>query len=180
VLTYARERGLPAVAMCVSNTFGPRDWQPNHGKLVQYAALGKMPFYIKGLTMEVVGIEDVADAFLLAAERGRAGERYIISERHMSWQELLETAATSVGAKPPRIGIPLSVVYGGAKVAGVIARLLRREGPTGHGIRMLDLMPEADHGKATRELGWEPRPTEESIRRAAQFYLDHAKEMGAK
>lgn len=178
VLEYARERGLPAVAMCVSNTFGPRDWQPNHGKMVQYAALGRMPAYIKGLTMEVVGIEDVAEAFLLAGERGTPGERYVISDRLMSWRELMETAATAVGARPPRIGIPLAVVYGATRVAGVVARLLGRALPGADGIRMIDLMPAADHGKATRELGWQPEPTAESIRRAAWFYVEHADELG--
>ena len=79
VLDYARNRGLPAVALCVSNPYGPLDWQPHQGLMVKMAALGKMPVYVKGVSTEVVGIEDVADAFLLAAERGRVGERYIIS-----------------------------------------------------------------------------------------------------
>lgn len=181
VLRYARERGLPAVAMCVSTPFGPGDWQPNHGKMVQYAAFGKVPVYIKGLAMEVVGIEDVAEAFLLAGERGRVGERYIISEAQMSWRDLLETAATAVGAKPPRFGVSLSAVYAAIRAAGAVARLLRRElSMNANGIRLLELMPRADHGKATRELGWHPRPTAESIQRAARFYLDHREEMAAK
>src|SRR3954454_24080654 len=78
VLRYARERGLPAVAMCVSNPYGPGDWQPTpHGGMVKAAALGKMPGYVRGVAAEVVGIEDAPAAMLLAAERGRTGERYI-------------------------------------------------------------------------------------------------------
>ncbi len=94
VLRYARDRGLPAVAMCVSNPYGPLDWQPHQGLMVKMAALGKMPAYVKGVSTEVVGIEDVAEAFLLAGERGRVGERYIISESFMSMREMLETAAS--------------------------------------------------------------------------------------
>ena len=60
-------QGLPAVAMCVSNPYGPLDWQPNQGMMVKAAALGKMPVYVKDVSTEVVGIEDVAEAFLLAA-----------------------------------------------------------------------------------------------------------------
>jgi nucleoside-diphosphate-sugar epimerase len=60
VLTYARERGVPAVALNVSNPSGPPDWQPRQGTFVQLAALGKMPFYLRGVGAEVVGIDDVA------------------------------------------------------------------------------------------------------------------------
>ena len=85
VLSYAREQGLPAVAMCVSNTYGPRDFGPTpHGMFVAAAASGKVPFYVKDAANEVVGIEDAAGALLLAAERGRIGERYIVSERMLS------------------------------------------------------------------------------------------------
>ncbi len=49
VLRYAREHGLPAVAMCVSNTYGPGDWLPTpHGGLVAAAVRGRMPFYVDG------------------------------------------------------------------------------------------------------------------------------------
>ena len=174
VLAYARDRGLPAVAMCVSNPYGPLDWQPNQGLMVKMAALGKMPAYVKGVSTEVVGIEDVAEAFLLAAERGRVGERYIISESFMPMREMLETAATAVGAKPPRFGVPLALLYAFGGMLGGVSRLLRRDLPMNvTGVRLLHIMSPADHGKATRELGWRPRPTAESIRRAAQFYVEH-------
>jgi nucleoside-diphosphate-sugar epimerase len=173
VLRYARERGLPGVAMCVSNPYGPRDWQPHQGLMVQYAAFGKIPVYINGVSTEVVGIEDVAEAFLLAGERGRIGERYIISESYMPMREMLRTAADAVGAKPPKFGVPLAVAYAAVAVASAVTRLLRREIPMNiNGIRLLHIMAPADHSKATNELGWTPRPAAESIKRAAQFYVD--------
>jgi dihydroflavonol-4-reductase len=174
VLDYARTKGLPAVALCVSNPYGPLDWQPNQGLMVQMAALGKMPAYVRGVSAEVVGIEDVAEAFLLAAQRGRVGERYIISESFMPMREMLDTAASAVGAKPPRFGVPLALVYAFGWTLGVTSRLLRRDLPMNvNGVRLSHIMSPADHGKATRELGWQPRPTAESIRRAAQFYVEH-------
>ena len=180
VLRYVRERGLPAVVMNVSNPYGPGDWQPHQGKMVQYAAFGKIPAYINGVSTEVVGIEDVAEAFLLAGDRGRIGERYIISETYMPMRQMLQTAATAVGAKPPRFGVPLALVYAAVGVAGVCSRLLRRDiGINMTGIRLLHIMPPADHSKAVRELGWQPRPTAESIERAARFYVEHAKDMAS-
>jgi dihydroflavonol-4-reductase len=129
VVQYANDRGLPAVALCVSNTYGPGDFVPTpHGRQIALAAAGRMPFYIKGWDSEVVGVEDAATALLLAAEKGRNGERYIISERFMTARELYETAAEAGGANPPRFGVPISVMYvagprldpaGGGLVSGV-------------------------------------------------------------
>ncbi len=173
VLSYVRDHGLPAVVMCVSNPYGPRDWQPSQGLMVQMAALGKMPVYVRGVSTEVVGIEDVADAFLLAGERGRIGERYIISETFMAMREMLETAAKAVGARPPRLGVPLAMMYAFGGILSAVSRLLRRDLPMNvTGIRLLHIMSPADHSKATRELGWTPRPTAESIRKAARFYVE--------
>jgi nucleoside-diphosphate-sugar epimerase len=175
VLRYARERGLPAVALCVSNPYGPQDFQPSQGLMVQMAALGKMPIYVKDVSMEVVGIEDVADAFLLAAGRGRVGERYIISESFMSMRELLTTAADAVGAKPPLVGLPLPAMYVIGGILGLASRILRHDLPMNVvGVRLMHVMSPADHSKATRELGWSPAPTKESIRRAARFYVENA------
>jgi dihydroflavonol-4-reductase len=173
VLEYARTKGMPAVAMCVSNPYGPLDWQPHQGLMVKAAALGRMPVYVKGVSTEVVGIEDVAEAFLLAAERGRNGERYIISESFMPMRQMLTTAASAVGAKPPRLGVPLAMLYAVGWIMGGASRVLRRDlSMNVTGVKLLHMMSAADHGKATRELGWQPRPTAESIKRAAQFYVE--------
>ncbi|OBI67886.1 NAD-dependent dehydratase [Mycobacterium sp. E796] len=171
LLSYARERGLPAVAMCISTTYGPGDWAPTpHGSLIALVAKGRFPFYF-GYSSEVVGIEDAARAMLLAAERGRNGERYIVSDRYMSVRELHQIAATAVGRRPPRFGIPISVLRAGARVNDLVARLLHRDLPFAYaGIRMAELMSPLDHGKAERELGWKPEPVEDSIRKAAVFF----------
>ncbi len=171
VMSYARDKGLPAVAMCISTTYGPADWAPTpHGSLIALVAKGRFPFYF-GYSAEVVGIEDAARAMLLAAERGRNGERYIISDKYMSMWELHEIAATTVVGRPPRIGIPMPVLRAGARVNDMLARLFRRDLPFAHvGMRMAELMSPLDHSKAERELGWTPEPLEDSIRRAAVFF----------
>ena len=173
VMTYARERGLPAVALCISTTYGPRDWQPTpHGSLLANVAAGRFPFYF-GYSAEVVGVEDAARAMLLAAERGEPGQRYIVSDRYMSSREVHEIAAEAVGVRPPRIPLPLGLLYAGSRVNDVAARIARRDLMFAHvGIRMADLMSELDHSKAERELGWTPRPTEESIRDAARWFVE--------
>ncbi|MDY6997247.1 MAG: NAD-dependent epimerase/dehydratase family protein [Actinomycetota bacterium] len=175
VLSYAAERGLPAVVANVSNPYGPPDWQPRQGVFVQMAALGRMPFYIRGIGAEVVGIDDAADAMLLASRRGRVGQRYIISDRFMTHQELVTTAAEAVGARPPRIGIPMSVVHGFGRVGDSAAAMLGRDMPLSkQGAFLLAHTSPASHAKATRELGWQPRPTEQFIARAAENYVSRA------
>lgn len=171
LLSYARDKGLPGVAMCISTTYGPGDWAPTpHGSLLALVAKGRFPFYFD-YSSEVVGIEDAAGAMLLAAERGRDGERYIVSDRYMSVRELHEIAATAVGRRSPRIGIPMSALRAGARVNDAAARLLGRDLPFAHaGIRMAELMSPLDRSKATRELGWTPEPVEESIRKAAVWF----------
>jgi dihydroflavonol-4-reductase len=171
VLKYCREKGLPAVALCISTTYGPGDWAPTpHGSVIALVAAGRFPFYF-GYSSEVVGIEDAAKAMLLAAEHGRNGERYIISDRYMSIRELHQIAATAVGRRPPRIAIPMSVLRAGARINDVMARLLGRDLPFAYaGMQMAELMSPLDHSKAERELGWKPAPVEDSIRRAAEFF----------
>lgn len=171
LLSYARDKGLPGVAMCISTTYGPGDWAPTpHGSLLALVAKGCFPFYFD-YSSEVVGIEDAAGAMLLAAERGRDGERYIVSDRYMSVRELHEIATTAVGRRSPRIGIPMSALRAGARVNDAAARLLGHDLPFAHaGIRMAELMSPLDHSKATRELGWTPEPVEESIRKAAVWF----------
>jgi nucleoside-diphosphate-sugar epimerase len=175
VMSYARDKGLPAVALCISTTYGPGDWQPTpHGGLIAQVAAGRFPFYF-GWSAEVVGIEDAARAMVLAAERGRVGERYIISDKYMTTREVHEIAADAVGVRRPRIGLPLSLLYAGAHANDVAARVLKRDLPFAvAGVKMAELMSPLDHSKAARELGWEPAPVEESIRRAARFFAAHA------
>lgn len=175
VFSYVANHGLPAVVTNVSNPYGPPDWQPRQGMLVRLAALGKLPFYVRGVGAEVVGIDDVADALLLAAEKGRIGQRYIISERYMTQRELVTLAAGAVGARPPRTGIPMALVYAFAWLGETARPLLRRDLPIGRqSARLIALTSPASHAKATRELGWHPAPTEEFIRRAAQTFVDRA------
>jgi dihydroflavonol-4-reductase len=172
VLRYARERGLPAVALCVANTYGPGDFQPTpHGSLVAAAARGRMPVYVEGMSMEVVGIEDAARALILAAENGSVGERYIISERFISARELFGTAAAAAGARPPRLGIPLKVMYALGFGGDIAAKVLRRDMLLSTlSVRLMHILSPMDHGKAERELGWRPQPIHDSIRQAVDFY----------
>ena len=97
-MQYARDRGLPAVAMCVSTTYGAGDWgRTPHGAIIAGAAFGKLPFVMSGIELEAVGVDDAARAMILAAEKGRVGERYLISEKMISNAEVVRIAAEAAG-----------------------------------------------------------------------------------
>lgn len=173
VLEYARERGLPAVAMCVSTTYGGGDWgRTPHGAIIAGAAFGKLPFVMGGIELEAVGIDDAAQAMLLAAEKGRVGERYLISEKMISNAEVVRIAADAAGVPAPTKKIPLAVSYAMAALGSAKARLKGTDERLSLGsLRLMRAEAPVDCSKARRELGWQPRPVEESIRDAARFWV---------
>ncbi|HEX7321659.1 MAG TPA: NAD-dependent epimerase/dehydratase family protein [Mycobacterium sp.] len=173
VLRYAAEKRLPAVAMCVSTTYGGGDWgRTPHGAFIAGAVFGKLPFVMSGIQLEAVGVDDAADALILAAERGRNGERYLISERMISSAEVVRIAADEAGVPLPRRSIPVPVLYGLGVLGSCQARLTGKDAELSlTSVRMMRAEAAVDHGKAVRELGWQPRPVEESIREAARFWM---------
>jgi dihydroflavonol-4-reductase len=174
VLRYAAEAGLPAVAMCVSTTYGSGDWgRTPHGAFIAGAVFGKLPFLMNGIQLEVVGVDDAARALLLAAEHGRNGERYIISERMIPLQEVVKIAADEAGVAPPRRSISVPALYALGALGSLRARLTGKDAELSlASVRMMRAEADVDHGKATRELGWKPRPVEQSIREAARFWAE--------
>jgi dihydroflavonol-4-reductase len=173
VSEYAKEHGLPAVAMCVSTTYGSGDWgRTPHGAIIAGAAFGKLPFVMSGIELEAVGVDDAARAMILAAGHGRVGERYLISEKMISNAEVARIAAEAAGVPPPAKSIPLPVAYALATLGTVKARLRGTDERLSlDSLRLMRAEAEVDHSKATRELGWEPRPVEDSIREAARFWV---------
>jgi dihydroflavonol-4-reductase len=173
VLTYAKEHGLPAVAMCVSTTYGSGDWgRTPHGAIIAGAAFGKLPFVMGGIELEAVGVDDAARAMILAAEHGHVGQRYLISEKMISNADVVRIAAEAAGVPAPTKSIPLPLSYAFAAAGSVKAKLRGTDEQLSMGsLRLMRAEAPVDHGKAVRELGWQPRPVEESIREAARFWV---------
>ena len=173
VLRHANEHGLPAVAMCVSTTYGSGDWgRTPHGAIIAGAAFGKLPFVMSGIELEAVGVDDAARAMILAADRGRVGGRYLISEKMISNADVVRIAAQAAGVPAPTKSIPLPMSYAFATVGSIKAKVRGTDERLSLGsLRLMRAEAPVDHSKATLELGWEPRPVEESIREAARFWV---------
>lgn len=172
VLQYAKEHGLPAVAMGVSTTYGSGDWgRTPHGAIIAGAAFGKLPFVMSGIELEAVGVDDAARALILAADRGRVGERYLISEKMISNADVVRIAAEAAGVPAPTKSIPLPMSYVLATAGSIKAKLRGTDEQLSLGsLRLMRAEAPVDHSKASGELNWEPRPVEESIREAARFW----------
>jgi dihydroflavonol-4-reductase len=173
VMQYARDHGLPAVAVGISTTYGSGDWgRTPHGAIIAGAAFGKLPFVMKGIQLEAVGIDDAARAMILAADKGRVGERYLISEKMITNAEVARIAAEAAGVPPPAKAISLPVAYAMAALGSAKARLKRTDEQLSlDSLRLMRAEAPVDCSKARRELGWQPRPVEESIREAATFWV---------
>jgi len=173
VLEYARERGLPAVAMCVSTTYGGTDWgRTPHGAIIAGAAFGKLPFVMSGIELEAVDVNDAARALILAADKGRPGERYLISDKMISNAEVARIAAAAAGVPAPAKSLSLPVTYALASMGTIKGRL---KGTDEHmslaSLRLMRAEAPVDCTKARVELGWEPRPVEDAVRDAARFWV---------
>ena len=173
VLNAARDGALPVVAMCVSTTYGAGDWgRTPHGAIIAGAAFGKLPFVLGGIELEAVGVDDAAAAMLLAAEHGRIGERYLISEKMISNAEVVRIAADAAGVPAPTRTLPLPTAYAMAALGTAKARLRGTDERLNlNALRLMRAEAPVDHSKAVRELGWQPRPVEESIAEAARFWV---------
>ncbi len=170
-IDYCR-RGLPGVACNVAMTFGAGDAQPTaHGSLLRASVRGRMPAYWD-TSLSMVGIDDAASALILAEQHGRLGERYIVAARLMSFKEVFDIAARYAGKKGPWLRIPMPMMYVTCWFAKRIAYVLGRETyVTADALRLSFVMKDFDNSKARAELGWRPRPMEESIREAAEWFL---------
>ncbi len=134
------EVGLPAVIVNPSTPIGPRDIKPTPtGRMIVEAARGRIPAFVD-TGLNVVHVADVAAGHLLAFERGRIGERYILGGENLAFAEILGAIARLRGRPPPRLRLPHGLVLPIAHAAEAWARLPRPPG-RGRARRRRHLVP---------------------------------------
>jgi dihydroflavonol-4-reductase len=164
-------RSLPAVIVNPSTPVGPRDIKPTPtGRMIVEAATGKMPAFVD-TGLNLVHVEDVAAAHLLAAEKGRVGERYILGGENLSLARILAEVAALSGRKPPTIRVPIAPLFPIAFAAETLARFTGKEPfVTRDGLRMARKTMFFSSEKAIRELGYAPRPVREGLADAIAWF----------
>ena len=160
----AAQEGLDAVVVHPSGILGPYDRSGNH--LVQMVAEylhGTLPACVKG-GYDFVDVRDVAEGCLLAAEKGRKGECYILSDRYCEIREVLEIAGDVSGKKKLPV-LPLWMAKMAAPFIQLHARRKKRRPLyTAYSLPVLGTGEGFSHKKATEELGYHPRDLKVTIR----------------
>jgi dihydroflavonol-4-reductase len=167
----AAEAGLPVVIVNPTTPVGPGDWKPTPtGKIVVDFLNGRMPGYVD-TGLNFVPVEDCAQGHLLAAERGRVGERYILGGRNLTLKQMLDILSSISGKSAPRWKFPHVLAYAAACVDTAVSRLLGREPRIPlEGVRMARHKMFVDTSKAERDLGFAPGPIEAALARAVEWY----------
>jgi dihydroflavonol-4-reductase len=172
VRRLADEAGLPVVIVNPSTPVGPRDIKPTPtGRMVLEAALGRMPAYVD-TGLNIVHVADVAEGHLLAFERGRVGERYILGGQDMTLGAILQTIARLAERKPPRIRLPHGLILPIAYMAEAWARIDDTREPfvTVEAVKMARKPMYFSSAKAERELGYRARPAEDALADAVAWF----------
>jgi dihydroflavonol-4-reductase len=171
VLELARSEGLPVVVVNPAAPVGPRDIKPTPtGKMILDSAAGRVPAYID-TGLNIVHVDDVAEGHVLALEKGRIGERYVLGGENMLLKEILTLVASIVHRRPPFVQLPEAVVWPAAflmeKLAGItgIAPIMTRD----H-IKMARKKMFYSSAKAMRELGYQPRPVRLAVEDAVAWF----------
>lgn len=152
-------RGMDVVIVNPCGVVGPHDYKPSSvGKTILDFARGRMPAYVPG-RFEFVAVRDVVAGHLLAMEKGRRGERYILSGGAFTLDQILDHLHEVTGAKRPRLRLPVGLMLPIAAVSNVVMRNFFPEVPprfTPGTIRLLQSGKHADTSKARHELGLTP------------------------
>jgi len=170
----AASAGVPVVIVNPTAPVGPGDWKPTPtGRIVVDFLNGKMPAYVD-TGLNVVPVEDVAAGHLLAAEKGRIGERYILGARNMTLKQILDALAQITGRPAPRMKMPHAVALAAGYADQWISRLTGREPQIPvEGVKMSRHRMFVESDKAERELGYEPSSVEAALERAVRWYEEH-------
>lgn len=170
----AAAAGLPVVIVNPTTPVGPGDWKPTPtGKIIVDFLNGRLPAYVD-TGLNLVAVEDVASGHLLAAERGRAGERYLLGARNMTLKQILEALGTITGRGAPRVRLPHAIALAAGYADEWYSRLVGRDPriPV-EGVKMSRHRMFVATGKAERELGYAAGPVEAALARAVAWYQDH-------
>jgi dihydroflavonol-4-reductase len=157
--------GSPVIIVMPGGVYGPGD-NSDLGQLIDRVRTGKLPGRMYPETgFNWVHVDDVADGILLAHDRGRAGERYVLGGQIGTMGDMIDAVAAASGRRAPRWRWPSPVIKAGIPFGRLIGPML------GLGPNLKELIAAGDgvtywatHAKAERELGYRPRDLETGVR----------------
>jgi dihydroflavonol-4-reductase len=163
--------GLPVVIVNPTAPVGDHDWKPTPtGKIVVDFLSGKLPAFVD-TGLNLVDARDVALGHLLAAERGRIGQRYILGCENLTLEQILGRLAKLSGKSAPKIKIPYAIALAAGMISTAMANLTGKEplAPL-EAVKMARKKMFASHAKAARELGFAPGSVDSALERGIAWF----------
>jgi len=159
------EEGLPCVIVQPGGVYGPQDHSAIGQQMNQFLA-GRMPLIaFPDLGFNMVHVDDVAAGVLLALDKGKPGEAYVLGGQITTMRELIQTLARVAGKKAPRRALPTSLMKAMTPFGPIVGKVM------GQGPNLRELISSADnvtfwakHDKAMAELDYSPRGLEQGLR----------------
>lgn len=168
------QENLPCVLVAPSTPIGPRDVKPTPtGRIIVEAATGRMPAFLD-TGLNLVHVDDVAHGHLLALDKGKVGENYILGGTDVPLETMLGDIAFLSGRRAPTLKLPRAPLFPLAYAAEAVARVTGKE-PflTADALRMSRYHMFFSSEKAKRELGYTARPYREGLKDALGWFRDN-------
>ncbi|HJQ25248.1 MAG TPA: hopanoid-associated sugar epimerase [Blastocatellia bacterium] len=168
-------RGLPVVIVNPSTPVGELDIKPTPtGKIIVDFLKGKMFGYVD-TGMNLIDVRDCAAGHILAAERGRVGERYILGGTNLTLKEMFDALASVTNIPSPKMEVPHWVAESYARLENFWAINVARRAPDVpiESVKMSRHRMWFDSAKAVRELGLPQSPITDALKRAVDWFREH-------
>lgn len=163
-----RKGKIEAVCLNPSTIYGAADAKKGSRKTQLKVARGKFPFYTSG-GVSIVSVHDVVQAILTAREKGRNGERYILSGENLTIKDTFTRIAELAGAPPPGIYLPNLAVKAIGKVGDLLENMGKKGPLNSENAWTAILYHWFDNSKARAELDFNPRPAEEALKESVDW-----------
>jgi dihydroflavonol-4-reductase len=173
-LEFARQ-GLPVVVVNPSTPVGPWDWRPTPtGQMLVDFLKGRMPAYLE-TGLNLVHVRDAARGHLLAEEKGRVGEKYILGHENLSLSQIFRMLSEISGVPAPRVKLPYGPVLVMAYVSEFWARHVSGRAPRLNvtAVLMARKFMYFDNAKAVTNLSLTLSPVLEALREAVAWFQQH-------
>jgi dihydroflavonol-4-reductase len=171
----AGQAGQNVVMVNPTTPIGERDIKPTPtGQIVVDFLKKKFPAYVD-TGLNLVDVVDCADGHLLAMEKARPGERYILGSENLTLKQILDKLGAITGLPSPNVKVPYAVALAaGAWGSVVVGGMMKREPrATIEAVQMSRKKMFVTSSKAERELGWKPRGVDDALRRAVEWFQAH-------
>src|SRR5271157_2286369 len=168
----AGQAGQNVVMVNPTTPIGERDIKPTPtGRIVVDFLRRKFPAYVD-TGLNLVDVVDCAHGHLLAMEKAIPGERYILGSENLTLKQILDKLAAITGLPSPKVKLPYAMAYATGVVDTLVTGTIRKREPrvTLDSVRMGRKKMFVSCAKAQRQLGWNPRPVDDALRRAVEWF----------